>query len=767
MLENVKITGGACFGAEPAALGPLEPVTFIFGQNGSGKTTISRAFAGYDSLSTECQWSNSLEMTPRVYNRDFIDRFLSESSRIPGVFVLGEQSGEAQRRLDEIGREGGERDAAETQLTAVSKSRDGKIAEKEEARDALKNAAWEKMQQLIRDEPSLKPAFVGSTGGVGNNKNKLADKLLLVPALKESDEPPELASLLTQAAAVFDESAQEISRIPLLKGFWADQRSGFRELGERLVGSDKVTLSELIEKLSNSDWVAHGQKYLEHSDGRCPFCQQPTPESLATHLAEMFDETYDAKVAAVREFAEGFEQWTEGLKAVEAAYSEEAGQYLDQANYAEAKAELLRVLSENSAALVRKQNTPSESIAWVPIDPVLEDLNQVIEEANQGIEKHNDLVRSRKQERPKLQDRCWQYLVHHMTATDITAYRSVESACDKALESLNQKVEQGDQRLEELEETVKKLQQDVESTRPVIDKINALLASSGFTSFHLVESEEFTNGYTLARESGEVKRNSLSEGERTFIAFLYYYHWLEGRLDEEDGASKFLAVIDDPISSLDSDILFIVSALIRKLMNRAWKSGDRLAQVILLTHNVYFYRDITHEGSRDGGGRRAYFVIRKVKSGRSVIEKHDENPIKTDYQRLWGEVRRATLSTDAISLVGLQNVMRRILETYFRIWGDGIWDGDIELQFTEPERFVYNALFKWSNEGSHEAVEDLHYTPSTLTQDTYLDVFRRVFEATRHEQHYNMMLYGKSSLAMGASDEPDQPKLVQGSEADS
>lgn len=149
MLENVKITGGACFGAEPAELGPLGPVTFVFGQNGSGKTTISRAFARYDSLSTECQWSNSLEMTPRVYNRDFIDRFLSESSRIPGVFVLGEQSGEAQRRLDEIEAEGGERAIAEKNLAGVAKTRNEKLAEKEEARESLKIEAWKKMHQLI------------------------------------------------------------------------------------------------------------------------------------------------------------------------------------------------------------------------------------------------------------------------------------------------------------------------------------------------------------------------------------------------------------------------------------------------------------------------------------------------------------------------------------------------------------------------------------------------------------------------------------------
>lgn len=610
----------------------------------------------------------------------------------------------------------------------------------------------------------MKPAFVGGVGGVGSSKDKMVDKLLQVPELDESEEPAELSGLIKQAAAIFDERAQEVSKLQLIEDFSPEQRAGYKELGERLVGSDKVTLSELIEKLGNSDWVAQGQKYLEHSEGLCPFCQQAAPGSLASHLAEMFDETYDAKVKAVREFAERFEQWSEGLKIIESAYPEEAAGYLDQTKYAEAKTELQRVLSDNSTALVRKQSTPSEPITWISIEAAIEEINRVIGDANKSIDAHNTLVRSRKKERPRLQGRCWKYLAHGIAATDVAAYRASASACDKALQSLNWKVEEGEEELEALIEEIAGLQNQVESTRPVIENINTLLKSSGFTSFYLVESDEFTKGYKLARESGEVKRDSLSEGERTFIAFLYYYHWLEGRLDEEDGTHKFLAIIDDPISSLDSDILFIVSALIRRLMRRAWKSEDRLGQLILLTHNVYFHRDVTYEGTRDNGGRRAFFVIRKVASGRSTIEKHDENPIKTDYQRLWGEVQRAKKSTDVISLVGLQNVMRRILETYFRVWGGGIWDEDIQLEFTEPERFVYQALFKWSNEGSHQALEDLHYTPSTLTQETYLNVFHRVFQATRHEQHYNMMLYGKSSLEMQTSDESERLESFAGSE---
>ncbi|GAA9885734.1 hypothetical protein VN0673_13520 [Helicobacter pylori] len=45
-----------------------------------------------------------------------------------------------------------------------------------------------------------------------------------------------------------------------------------------------------------------------------------------------------------------------------------------------------------------------------------------------------------------------------------------------------------------------------------------------------------------------------------------------------------------------------------------------------------------------------------------------KNPVKNSYELLWQEVRRAKKDSN-ISWVSLQNVMRRIIEYYFRILG--------------------------------------------------------------------------------------------------
>ncbi|WP_167443935.1 AAA family ATPase [Brevibacterium iodinum] len=108
----MTITGGTCFGRSPLTVTGLKPASFFYGPNGSGKTTISRAFAGYGSLQLEPEWHDGTDMAVHVYNRDLVDQILRESNRMPGVFVLGENSVDAQKRLEQIQMTGGERDRA-------------------------------------------------------------------------------------------------------------------------------------------------------------------------------------------------------------------------------------------------------------------------------------------------------------------------------------------------------------------------------------------------------------------------------------------------------------------------------------------------------------------------------------------------------------------------------------------------------------------------------------------------------------------------------
>ena len=114
------------------------------------------------------------------------------------------------------------------------------------------------------------------------------------------------------------------------------------------------------------------------------------------------------------------------------------------------------------------------------------------------------------------------------------------------------------------------------------------------------------NTYEVIRPDGTVAEK-LSEGERNFIAYLYYYHLVKGSLSSEAVKDKIVP-IDDPVSSMDSGALFIVSAFVREMIevcynNTDYRSnkvdGDYIKQVFILTHNVYLHKKLLITKQRD------------------------------------------------------------------------------------------------------------------------------------------------------------------------
>ena len=76
-----------------------------------------------------------------------------------------------------------------------------------------------------------------------------------------------------------------------------------------------------------------------------------------------------------------------------------------------------------------------------------------------------------------------------------------------------------------------------------VDSINAHLTDSGFEGFRLQEKAGVKGVYEVICEDGSVAEN-LSEGERNFIAFLYFYHIVRGSTSEQDAGKDKTVVID-------------------------------------------------------------------------------------------------------------------------------------------------------------------------------------------------------------------------------
>ena len=53
-------------------------------------------------------------------------------------------------------------------------------------------------------------------------------------------------------------------------------------------------------------------------------------------------------------------------------------------------------------------------------------------------------------------------------------------------------------------------------------------------------------------------------------------------------------MFDDPVPSLDSDVLF-VSSLIRRVLDDACAGIRQVKQVFVLTHNIYFHKEVSFD----------------------------------------------------------------------------------------------------------------------------------------------------------------------------
>src|SRR5690606_36938897 len=137
---------------------------------------------------------------------------------------------------------------------------------------------------------------------------------------------------------------------------------------------------------------------------------------------------------------------------------------------------------------------------------------------------------------------------------------------DTAIKSLGEQIDKRAEELEAKNAEIGESERKITSIKPTIDAINKLLKSFGFVNFYLVESAE--NGfYEVKRPGGEDAKHTLSEGEKPFITFLYFYHLIGGSFSASGATTDRIVVFDDPVSSLDADILFIVCNLIKGIVN--------------------------------------------------------------------------------------------------------------------------------------------------------------------------------------------------------
>ena len=319
------------------------------------------------------------------------------------------------------------------------------------------------------------------------------------------------------------------------------------------------------------------------------------------------------------------------------------------------------------------------------------------------------------------------------------------------------------------------------NTDEAFESMNAMLKDSGFQGFSLRKKPGVKNRYEVVRDGNKpVKR--LSEGERNFIAFLYFYHLVKGSgaadaaiitstgkvTDVTDRRDK-IVVIDDPVTSMDSGTLFIVSSMVREMISVCHNNievlhpditGTYIKQIFILTHNAYFHREVTYN-MVEYYDCVTFYMVRKTDNHSSITpcieyakELSDDdknvNPVQNAYTALWTEYQELQSS------IPLLNVIRRILQYYFlELCGyQGGNIRDIILKKNKAEFIKKRADGSIDDMDYHLASSMLSYIDNdysfidgfNLIQESvepkqYRKVMKKIFDKLGQSQHYRMMTH--------------------------
>lgn len=773
MITEVDLDGTPCFAAYTTLTG-LKKINFIFGPNGSGKTTLTRRLGNKDTNGNK---------SAHVYNHDYIKNvFFSQPTgtegEIPGItFTLGTKDATKQKALQSLQNE-------LATLTKKLEGSPGSIGQREQ----LKNAE-DRIKQLTKDlRRELKSIWSQHSAsdtllqGHKQDPIKLASKLLTHKGKEQ--EILTLAELNQRYESLTNADIEPISsqtQINLPSGEWFDNL--INQLQEPIEVTSKSSLFPLAKELNLLSWISEGyNKTSSHStpSSKCPYCQQHMSEELIQQIQLLFEtpgqqqlNNLSNALTQIRDIESSLHRFVATMQDSQLSAEDSVARSLSTI------AAFTLALHKVAEMIEHKLSNPTEPQQTSTVSPSLVSIDDHITFLTQRINEHNTGIANRNQTRYNYGQRFYVRLYQDCATIIEQKYLNELVPKQKMTKGIKADIQKKITEIERLKTKIATLREELSDTTEVCKSINQTLEHLGFVRFRLGQSPTNRKLFTIERPSKANpseyfpdKFETLSEGEKTILSFLYFMHCIKPDSNELGNTQSVTLVIDDPIASTDASTFYFITALMRRAVRRFTDPDDRglqneisnkVDQVVILTHNVGFYSNSSYEIRRqlkrkDIAEMTAFFKLEKsfeIGKPHQIhnIEKPDS--ISTEYQLLWKEVFQASKEcehhpADAIipSYRLLSNTLRRILDSYFITLGP--------TNYTDTQRSSKSSITRLGqsygqiveecmirlNEGSHGSYEN--YTSSTLPTRQLLLQFERIFSELidngAHHGHFLMMM---------------------------
>ncbi|NLM19242.1 MAG: AAA family ATPase [Clostridiaceae bacterium] len=720
MITKIKMDKVACF-KNPTSFDTDKKINLIYGLNGTGKSTLSDyLYDRANPIFARCSIDSSGDEEILVYNQSFIRDYFYQPDNLKCIFTLSKENKEAEEKIRNAERE-------ITRISIAKTSKDEELtlwkANLSLAIQKAQDKVWEIKTKYAGGDRVLEYCLDNLKG----KKESLFTYILSVPR-PESQPSKTVSQLKKEVDSVQGTYAQRYDLLPTIdlvdNSLETDQI-----FMKAIVGNENSIVAELIKNIGNSDWVKEGLNYIDEikddQNTHCPFCQERTISSvLIKNIENYFDETYENDINKLNLLLSKYVSIIDSLpKKTDYNYNP----FIIEKNdtFENLYNAVIQILSSNKEEIIRKIKTPSQTTQLEDSSTPIVAFNEFISEMNVSITEHNDRIKNKEKTLESIKMQFWTIMRWDYDQT-ISTYQKEKTDIEEKINEVETGLKRYKSDTETQQSIIVEQQGKTVNIKEAIDNINAGLLELGIDGFTVEKHTDVL--YKIVRsEQCENTFETLSEGEKMIISFLYFRELCKGKKSTQSQSKEKIVVIDDPISSLSHIYIFNIGQMIKNDFFASKKYG----QVFLFTHSLYFFYEMAISNSEKRKKSQKLFRLNKNSDGSKILEmKYEE--IQNDYQSYWFVVKDEKQPPALIA-----NCMRNIIEYFFNF----IEKKDLNNVFQKPELkdVKYQAFNRYINRESHSSGQNI-FDIKEFNYDDFKEAFRLVFAVTNYEEHYKRMI---------------------------
>ncbi len=685
----------------------------VYGKNGSGKTTISRAFSKIagnqeETIDDACLLDvknqpllleSDNELSTFVFNEDFVKNNVAiEESGLDTIVVMGARK-EIDRKIKEIMPQlESARERFNHQINLVNRYRDEKDTY---SPSYYLNQMMEKLKGA--DSWASRDAYIN---GKKQNTRVTTDTYIKFKDLQTEQSRDDLIIEFHKLSKAFEEmksGSQIISE---------QVNTQFDECGDefaiRKLLSEKIeqpNLSDREKKIFSIIGEKEGIKQLENikkffSDENhhtCPYCFQEFSSEYADGLVSSIEKILNKRVENHKNALE---------KCHQDAYEFDLSFYeaLDT-DKVKAVGDALQTL--NSA--INKVNEYIEQKKSNIYEVVILPEVKLKEKYDLFIKALKILEENRKEFNMQASD--LKKSIQKLTQINnlIAMYDIKDMACSYEKQLKEQQNETAKLKIvakdkNNYETKIAGLELEKKNARIAMEKINKDLRYIFFSRDRLfIEYKD--DKYILYSHGKSVTPNRVSVGERNAIGLCYFFNYILRNKSENTAYNKpYLIVVDDPVSSFDMENKIGVLSYLKYALSK-FALGNETTRFLIMTHDLQTFFDvkkiideILHDCSskyngREGQDKRSYHIFELTQASFKECNSLDRH----EYTALMEQIYEYAKEPLAQYSMVIGNMMRKTLEAFGTfLYRKGIdmlsIDSEILDELEEPYRMYFRNL---------------------------------------------------------------------------